>query len=338
MEVQISSPKHIMSFPSQTILRFRASPEANPYVAIVLVEGGNLLEVKRGGVSKRVIYSSLEEWLESMDEHPTVDQLEARSKDDSGDEKEVASASDSKSESEPKAVKPAKAEKSEKGEKPKKEKKVKLNLIPRSQRNHAMGWTHHIHKIIKEAKPALLNDPRVILAFNHLVDVLLQHNAHIITTFGDSRYTKYTSGIDITDIESLKKGCRVRLNSVFFDKDHNRYVIRSEYYGRHDVKTPEQQAMEQTIYEDVLKAYLSLFDLIKQDVIPFMEQRAKAMKEKQNSDRILALSERMENLQTAYEKEIARRQALIARFTQSHERQMAGLRSSMMVLMQQGDK
>jgi hypothetical protein len=130
----------------------------------------------------------------------------------------------------------------------------------------------------------------------------------------------------------------VRLNSVFFDKDNNRYVIRSEYYGRHDVKTPEQQAMEQTIYEDVLKAYLSLFELIKQDVIPFMEQRAKAMKEKQNSDRILALSERMENLQSNYEREIARRQALIARFTQSHERQMAGLRSSMMVLMQQGDK
>jgi hypothetical protein len=201
-----------------------------------------------------------------------------------------------------------------------------------------MGWTYHIHKIMKEAKPALLNDQRVVLAFNHLVDVLLQHNAHIITTFGDSRYTKYTSGIDITDIESLKKGCRVRLNSVFFDKDNNRYVIRSEYYGRHDVKTPEQQAMEQTIYEDVLKAYLSLFELIKQDVIPFMEQRAKAMKEKQNSDRILALSERMENLQSNYEREIARRQALIARFTQSHERQMAGLRSSMMVLMQQGDK
>jgi hypothetical protein len=278
-----------------------------------------------------------------MDEHPTVDQLEARSKDDSGDEKEV----ETKSESEPtakkaqkavKAQKTQKAEKEEKAEKPKKEKKVKLNLIPRSQRNHAMGWTHHIHKIIKEAKPALLNDPRVVLAFNHLVDVLLQHNAHIITTFGDSRYTKYTSGIDITDIESLKKGCRVRLNSVFFDKDYNRYVIRSEYYGRHDVKTPEQQAMEQTIYEDVLKAYLSLFELIKQDVIPFMEQRAKAMKEKQNSDRILALSERMENLQTAYEKEIARRQALIARFTQSHERQMMGLRNNMMVLMQQGDK
>jgi hypothetical protein len=321
-----------MSFPSQTILRFRASPEADPYVAIVLVEGGNLLEVKRGGVSKRVIYSSLEEWLESIDEHPTVDQLEARSKDDSGDEKEVAS------ESEPKAMKAVKAVKAEKAEKPKKEKKVKLNLIPRSQRNHAMGWTYHIHKIIKEAKPALLNDPRIILAFNHLVDVLLQHNAHIITTFGVAHYTKYTSGINITDVESLKTGCRVRLNSVFFDKDNHRYVIRSEYYGRHEIKTPEQQVMEQTIYEDVLKAYLPLFDLIKQDVIPFMEQQAKANEAKKISDRILYLSERMENLQTAHEKELKRRMTLIKQFSQSHEKQMAEIRTTMILLMEQSGK
>ncbi len=316
-----------MSFPSQTILRFRPSSEAEPYVAIVLVEGGNILEVKRGGVTKRVIYSSIEEWLDSIDEHPTVDQLETRSKDELNDEKE---SKELKKEANTKAKTGAKV----KEEKPVKEKKVKLNLIPRTERNYAIEWTYHIHKIIKEANPTLLTNKDVILAFNHLVDVLLQHVKHVVTTVSSSRYAKYTTGIDITDIESLKRVCQVRLDSVFYNTDNNRYVIRSHYYGSTAIKTPESLKMQQDIYEEILAAYLPLFELIKKDVIPYMEQQAKAIKNKENSDRILYLSERMESLQNVYEKELARRKSLIVRFTQSHERQLAELRSTLAAIME----
>jgi hypothetical protein len=170
-------------FPSKTILRFRASPESHPYVAVVLAEGGNVLEVKRGGVAKREIYSSVIDWLTSIPEHPTMEQLDVQSnKDEDGDKKEGEDAEDKK-EKEVKEVKEVNEvnevkEKREKKEKVIKEKKAKLNLIPTSLRNPAVQWTYHIHSLIKEARSDLLKSQPVILAFNHLVDVLLKHNQH----------------------------------------------------------------------------------------------------------------------------------------------------------------
>ena len=314
-------------FPSKTILRFRASPESHPYVAVVLAEGGNVLEVKRGGVAKREIYSSVIDWLHSIPEHPTMEQLDVQSNKDDVDDTE-----DEKVEVQEKGVEEKKKkEQKEKKEKVIKEKKAKLNLIPTSLRNPAVQWTYHIHSLIKEARSDLLKSQPVILAFNHLVDVLLKHNQHTYS-FVPQRCMKYITGIHVTDVKSLKEICEVRTNSVIHQPDTGRYIIRSNYsFSKHSAV--ENKELEEAICREILEAYGALFDLIKDDLVPYVTRRQKETLTKKNAKDMIRLSERMELTQSVYEKELKRRQQLLERFTQNHEKQMERLRESMVRLM-----
>jgi hypothetical protein len=323
-----------MTFPSKTILRFRATTDSDPYVAVVLAEGGNILEVKRGGVVKREIYSSVEEWLQSIDERPTVEQLEVKSNSDEShetDTKEPAAQINGSDGVESKSLggkrktgkKGGKEEEKEKEKE--KEKKVKLNLST-SDKTPAVQWARHLHRIIKEAHSSLLTNQAVIVAFNRLVDVLLKHRMHVFS-FVPSSCDKYRSGIEISDRDSLKKICTIRANSVSYSEDSGRYIIRSMYGSNRS--TPETRDLEDKVNEEILEAYRCLFDLVKDHVVPYIHKKNDERIAKKNMNDMIRLSERIERIQSVYEEELKRRQKQLEYFTMSHEKHMASLREAM---------
>jgi hypothetical protein len=119
---------------------------------------------------------------------------------------------------------------------------------------------------------------------------------------------------------------------VIHQPDTGRYIIRSKYsFNKHN--SVENKELEEAIYREILEAYGALFDLVKDDLIPYVTRRQKEIVTKKNAQDMIRLSERMELTQSVYEKELKRRQLLLERFTQNHEKQMEHLRESMVRLM-----
>jgi DNA polymerase III delta prime subunit len=119
---------------------------------------------------------------------------------------------------------------------------------------------------------------------------------------------------------------------VIHQPDTGRYIIRSNYsFSKHSAV--ENKELEEAICREILEAYGALFDLIKDDLVPYVTRRQKETLTKKNAKDMIRLSERMELTQSVYEKELKRRQQLLERFTQNHEKQMERLRESMVRLM-----
>lgn len=304
------------SFTRNTIIRYHPKDGSEHYTAVMLED--ELLEVKRAGLTVKQTYPSMDKWLESLPGSPVLTDIvfHLPGNEDRVEEEKEETAQE---------VKPVKPVEPVKPVKEKKKAKAKFNLIPMKEPILSTRWTLHLHRMMKEANPALLKREDVILAFNALVDVLLEYQSHVYSCIPSVAH-RYSTGVDIeknTAKEPLKDMCEVQMKSVHVSPETARVVIRHRYYSR-KIYTKEEEQIRSRIVE----AYMPLFALIREDVLPYMERRNAAFMEKKTDAMIHQIVDRMESLQAKHQEELEKRQNAINQFVDRHDREIALMRTT----------
>jgi hypothetical protein len=109
--------------------------------------------------------------------------------------------------------------------------------------------------------------------------------------------------------------------------------LTSDYYS-----TPRLTPEERGIQEEIVTAYRALFVLIRSDVVPYMNQKAKDGKIKEKKREMFRIVKRMEKEQERHEQEVGRRKASIAALEKHHEARIGNLRKAIAKLSQELDK
>ena len=117
-------------------------------------------------------------------------------------------------------------------------------------------WARHIYFMIKEANPTLLQRDDIRDAYNHLVNCLILH-CNSVVSYSPRSYSKYYQGIKFDTLQSFSTSRTISL-------------------------LPEQPAEQYRVIEDIYAAYEPLYQLIKDEVVPYM---ARIMKEKEYKDK-----------------------------------------------------
>jgi hypothetical protein len=186
-----------------------------------------------------------------------------------------------------KSKKVAKAkEEKPKEEKPKVEKHGGFKVPPKSGRVKSTKWCYHVYDIIKEAAPALLQREDVKNAYNSVIDCCLKYEGKL-DTWIPTKYYRYINGIKVDDKSyGYFKGLCIR----FLNE-----------YGH---LTPEVKAEFKTISDDILKEYRILYDLIKKDVVNYMEIKNHESKSKKDIEYYHNQMEKLERDIKAWESAI----------------------------------
>jgi hypothetical protein len=191
----------------------------------------------------------------------------------------------------PKGEKPKKEKvekpKKEKVEKPKKVKVDKYNgfKVPPKSGPRSTRCVNHIYDMIKEADPTLLERDDVRIAFNNFVDCLRKYDTEI-ESWVPSKYNRYKTGIMIDENNKYShlKGLPCR--------------FKNEYsaYNNPDIKKQLTSDINA-----VLNAYKPLYELIKRNVVPYMEVKEWELKSKKDIDLYHKYMERLERDIKTYE-------------------------------------
>ena len=137
-----------------------------------------------------------------------------------------------------------------------------------SRTRKSTKWTIYLYDMIKEAKPELLSVDLVKDAYNNLVDCLIKYE-NTLETWTPSKYYKYS-------------------------KDGNGIVPKTEYYsslmgipGKWNYTWQQQNdpIIKEQIKKDskdVTDTYAVLYELIKRDIVPYMELKHHEIKSKKD--------------------------------------------------------
>lgn len=109
----------------------------------------------------------------------------------------------------------------------------------------AAGWAKYIYNLIKGANKQLLKNEDICLAYNTFVDCLEKNSTHFYTFYP---YKKYKSGFTLNN----------NINAI--------YGIPGRY-----VYNPTSEL--KTCLDDILNSYLPLYNMVKDEVIPYMEKK-----------------------------------------------------------------
>jgi hypothetical protein len=154
-------------------------------------------------------------------------------------------------------------------------------------------WSKHIHRLLKEFCPHLLEQEPVINAFNGLVNCLATHR-NVFQTFKTSLSYTYEVGINVTYIDITYSTGKI-------------YTLKrlKGFPYRFQGVTPEQ---EQEIGGDIYQHYIVLYEWIKRDIVPAMERKAHAIQTekfmKQACKRVTQMDEQIKNIQKRCERDI----------------------------------
>jgi hypothetical protein len=127
-----------------------------------------------------------------------------------------------------------------------------FNVQPRTRKS--TKWTIYIYELIKEANSELLKNDLVKTAYNNLVDCLLKYD-NIFESWIPSKYNKYN-----------------KLNGIMLNEKAYYSLMgipgRWKYNWEHD---PIIQNQIKKDSKDITDTYTILYELIKRDIIPYME-------------------------------------------------------------------
>lgn len=306
-----------MSYPARTLLRYY-SPSTDAHDTALVLEVGGVLQVKRASEPVKIAFDSVEAWLDSLPEKPSLSQMEVVLPEEKEEKKEEEKTSNGR------GKKKEKEEKKEKKEK--KEKPPTLRLIHPSKGIHSTIWTLHVYRIMKEANPALIRRPDIIEAFNALVQYLIDQSNHILS-YNLSTHLRYTLGVNIDTNppnHPLRGMCEVRMNCMSLNPATRRYIFHNIYprLDRIPDLTPEGQAIQ----DRIVTLYRALFHLIREDVVPYMEQKEKEQRRKECERTVEKLVERMEVEQDRYDREMKDMRERMVRKEKNHEKRMEDFR------------
>lgn len=153
-------------------------------------------------------------------------------------------------------------------------------------------WGLHIYELIKEAKPELLERDDVRTAYNNLIACLEKYDGSVITWIPTKSY-KYKSGIVLKyDKWSTLMGIPGRFTYEDTHRDH----------------TLQKKMNEES--KDIINTYNILFELIKRNVVPYMELKDYELNNKKVISYYQQSMEKLENDIKRYEYsiDVARKQ------------------------------
>jgi len=189
----------------------------------------------------------------------------------------------------PKVEKP----KVEKVEKPKivKTKVDKYNgfKVP-DKKTPSTRWAIYLYDMIKEAKPDLLKREDVRNEYNNLITCLRKYDGFIESSI-PSKYYKYNRGIDI-----IGKGVTV-LSGWQFRWIHDNTYINHQHNVHSEKKTE--------FNTEIKLVYTPLYELIKRDIIPYMELKQHEITSKSQIERYHYQMGKVERTIKLYESRIA---------------------------------
>ena len=164
----------------------------------------------------------------------------------------------------------------------------------------------HIYDMIQEASPQLLVREDVRKAFNDFVGFLANYD-NILVSWSNGRTYKYASGVKITDNSqtSLRElNCRLDYN-VFDEKDYKEIEDRWVEFDNVKINSPKAKKI-MIDSKDIIKSYTPLYDLIKREVVPYMELKNWDISRKIKIAHYHDMIEKNENDIKQYEKYIER--------------------------------
>lgn len=154
-------------------------------------------------------------------------------------------------------------------------------------------WCLHIYTLIKEARQELLQRDDVRTAYNNLVDCLNKYKG----SYESVRvwpYMKYTSYIRIKPSDPLVITHNLYHN-LYDDDDGGWDEETGSWTIEEDFNTDEGLIKIEACRTDIMNTYGPLYELIKRDVIPYMEMKTY---ERIKSDRSKYYRSRMKRLES----------------------------------------
>ena len=139
----------------------------------------------------------------------------------------------------------------------------------------------HIYGMIKEANPTLLERDDVKKAFNDFVDCLSKYEDKLVSSIPRKGY-KYNNGIKI--INNNENNC---IQNIKF--------LSLEFTHCMEYETKKVECM------NIINVYIPLYELIKHDVIPYMEMKHWEINSKNEVEYYHNRIEKQEELITFYE-------------------------------------
>ncbi len=172
-------------------------------------------------------------------------------------------------------------------------------------------WAHHVHSIIKEFAPDLLKREDVIDAYNAFVDCLAKY---------DDDFESY--------VPSKRK--RYHVGFIYEKLKFHRYLdenIPARFKNEDQLwRNRQLSSVHAHIIQDMLETYKVLYDLIKRDVIPPLEQ---VIHEEQVKRMAPIYRRDIEAYQTHMTKEEQRHEQTIASENERHKDVMDYLHKAM---------
>jgi hypothetical protein len=132
---------------------------------------------------------------------------------------------------------------------------VPLKSGPKSTR-----FCYYIYTMIKEANPLLLEKDDIKTAYNNFVECCKKYDENLITWAPEGQY-KYQSGIKPLEVQHSK-----------YPDPFKRLPMR----GKNEMGRTmylETTGKTQPYEDDIMNHYMALYELIKRDVVPYMETK-----------------------------------------------------------------
>ena len=149
-------------------------------------------------------------------------------------------------------------------------------------------WCLHIYTLIKEARQELLQRDDVRTAYNNLVDCLNKYKGSY-ESVRVRPYMKYTSYIRINPSDPLVITHITMYGDGGWDMETGSWTIEEDF------NTDEGLIKIEACRTDIMNIYGPLYELIKRDVIPYMEMKTY---ERIKSDRSKYYRSRMKRLES----------------------------------------
>ena len=166
-----------------------------------------------------------------------------------------------------------------------------------SKFNRTARWCTHIYTMIKETRQDKRDD--VCTAYNNLVDCLNKYkDSYVSIRFRPNM--KYHVNIRIKSSNPLLLTHTTDYNDDDWDMEPGWWIIKEDF------NTAEGLLKIQACHADIMNTYAPLYELIKRDVIPYMEmksyEQSKSIKSKYYRSRMKSLESVIKSAENKIEK------------------------------------
>ena len=178
-----------------------------------------------------------------------------------------------------------------------------------SKLNRAARWCNHIYTIIKEARQDKRDD--VCTAYNNLVDCLNKYKGSYVSIRLRPNM-KYHLNIRIKSSNPLLLTHTTDYNDDDWDMEPGWWTIKEDF------NTAEGLLKIQACHVDIMNIYATLYELIKRDVIPYMEMKTYEQRKNIKSKYYRSRMKSLESVIKSAENKIEKAQEKMVEYSQQY--------------------